>query len=544
MALRSSKAPSWGGALLALGVVAGSADVANAVCEPIGPREIRCTIEQVSDCEQILDYPYARNLFCPAAFRAVEEMAEVVAAQIGATAPARQVFYYFQTLADPERPPDNQAQTTVPCLETRAPFTQRARVVIGGGTPVCHLAAFATSPGPVGSEGASDPSNPVPTTLRGYPDYFQRLFAPMPPFPLAKFRAGSVFDPLVASLGEAGRAGFLADDPKFSPTRLYDPRRWLLDRGYQGISGGGGGGWGGEIGVVGPTGERVHLLAFGGGGGGGMTSKRTPEGSLATASTRVGAGGGGGMQLAEGYVSQGKSYNGLGLGAGFGSGESSVQYTYNDYAGSGRPPKPPHRFDPRIVADYRMQVKRLHTQLRERYESGTTVVLTGGGGMGAGFAYLRLNGQEYEPHALSTQAGFLFDLEFQRPGGNGPHGGVDPNDETVYEHLGDDFRIANQRAYKACGSDYGNFACMCPKQHAIVLCLVGKQLGDPSKIPSWLQQPHCGGEDGDAAETNGDAGFSSYQRVLLDAAEGVDAACRGTVQAFLTSTNTPSGVAY
>jgi hypothetical protein len=537
------KLPIHGAGLLMLVGLAASAGGATPVCEPLDARQLRCTIERVADCEQILDYPYARNLFCPAAFRAAKRMAATLAKQLGIGGPTRQTFYYFQTLADPDAPPEQQAQTTVACLDTPAPFTRRAHVVIGAGTPLCHLVAFATSPGPVGPEGASIAGNPVPTPLRDYPGYFRRLFDPMAPYPLGQFRTGSLFDPLVANLGTAGRAAFLADYPKFSPTRLYDPRRWLLDRAYQGISGGGGGGWGGEIGVLTPTGERVHLFAFGGGGGGGMTSTRTQSSTTdATARTRVGAGGGGGVQFANGYVSADRSYNGLGLGAGFGSEESEVQYTYNDYAGSGRRPRRPHRYDERIIADYRMQLKHLHEQLRTRYESGVTVILTGGGGMGAGTEYLMRNGQEYEPHALSTQAGFLFDFEFDRPGGNDPPVGVDPNEEDVYEHLGEDFRVANQVAYEACGRDYGNFACMCPKQHATVLCLLAKQIGDPAKIPSWLQQPHCGGESEEAVA--GDAGFSSYQQVLLDAAEDADEECRDTVRAYLTEVNTPSNAVY
>ena len=44
------------------------AQAAGPVCTPIADGQLRCAIAKISDCEAINDYPYARNLFCPAAF--------------------------------------------------------------------------------------------------------------------------------------------------------------------------------------------------------------------------------------------------------------------------------------------------------------------------------------------------------------------------------------------------------------------------------------------------------------------------------------------
>src|SRR5690606_2671760 len=126
-------------------------------------------------------------------------------------------------------------------------------------------------------------------------------------------------------------------------------------------------------------------------GGGGLTSMRRAGDAHAT--TRVGAGGGGGMQFADGWRFAGRSYDGLGLGAGVSSEESAVEYSYSDSADSGRRPKPRHRYDPRIVADYAEQLRNLHRRLRNRYRRGDVVVLEGGGGMGGGTEYVRPNGE-------------------------------------------------------------------------------------------------------------------------------------------------------
>jgi alkylation response protein AidB-like acyl-CoA dehydrogenase len=90
------------------------------------------------------------------------------------------------------------------------------------------------------------------------------------------------------------------------------------------------------------------------------------------ASSVLGAGGGGGMQFANGYVFQNRHYIGLGLGTGVGSTEATVQYSYNDYPASGRPPVLVHQYNPAVIAEYQTQLTNLKQQLRSRYGSGKT----------------------------------------------------------------------------------------------------------------------------------------------------------------------------
>jgi hypothetical protein len=522
----------WNGLPVAALLIAsaGPAVAADPVCTPSGNGQLRCTIDAISDCEQVSDYPYARNLFCPAAFSAVSEMVSEVARTLGAEVPASGSFHFFQTIADSAT---EEAQTTTACLATPAPWD--SNFVEGAGVPLCHLVAYATSPGPVVAGEPSD--SPVPGSLRGYPAYFKSLYAPTPDFPLREFRSGSVFDPIVESLGAAGYAGFVADYPDFSPTELYDPDGWHADYEYRGLSGGGGGGWGGEIAVVSRRGDPVTLLAFGGGGGGGMTSFREGPTQVVTS---LGAGGGGGMQFGNAYRVKSRNYGGLGLGAGVGSGEPSVQYSYNDYDGSGSPPQPVNEYNPDVIDEFTTQLANLGEELRARYERGKVVAVMGGGGMGGGTEYLMTNGQEYEPHALSTQAGFQFRYEFELPAlratgaAAGVFSGLQVEQQDFYELLGEDFRIANDQAFEECGRDYSNYACMCPRSHAIVICLAGEQLGDPDEIPTWLQEQHCP----DERATRPRNGFSSYQQLLLSSIEP-ESPCARVLRDYFTRLNTP-----
>jgi hypothetical protein len=78
---------------------------------------------------------------------------------------------------------------------------------------------------------------------------------------------------------------------------------------------------------------------------------------------------------------------------------------------------------------------------------------------------------------------------------------------------------------------------MCPRAHATVICLVGQQIGDPKKIPSWLQQQHCSDEA--APTTHVANGLTSYQQLLLDAARDAPSACAGVLTDYFTGLNSP-----
>jgi hypothetical protein len=397
----------WWLVVVSLVVSANAAALAaDPVCVPMGDGTLRCTIARVSDCNAIRDYPYARNLFCPAAFSAARSV--LPGADPGR---ARTDERLLLLLSDPRRSAacGRRSSADNDCLSRYAGAASRGRsVVVGAGTRYA-IWPPTDEPRACPRRKRHPTEEPVPTPLRAYPTSFSKLYSPAASFPLTKFRSGSIFDPIVEGLGAAGHDGFVEDYPQFAPIRTYDPASWRLDARYQGISGGGGGGWGGEIAVLGPDASPSTLLAFGGGGGGGMTSTRRPASSV------LGAGGGGGMQFANGYVFQNKHYTGLGLGAGVGSTEAKVQYSYNDYPASGRPPLPVHQYNPAVIAEYQTQLVNLTRQLKSRYGSGKTIVLMGGGGMGAGTEYLMENGEEFVPPAMSTQAGFQFSYVFHAP---------------------------------------------------------------------------------------------------------------------------------
>jgi hypothetical protein len=199
-----------------------------AICIPVNINGYRCEIRRLSDCQSIYDYPYARNLFCPASFSAARAMGYMVANTLGLQAPSRTAFYLYQTAPEPLSPPDNKAQTTTACLDTPKPWAYGE--IAGAGVPVCHLLAYATSVGPINRKSPSESVNPVPSNLRDFPRYFRTLYAPTQQEPLTRFRSGSLqYDPIVRALGSAAYDGFLADYPGYSPTNLYDPASWHED---------------------------------------------------------------------------------------------------------------------------------------------------------------------------------------------------------------------------------------------------------------------------------------------------------------------------
>ena len=108
--------------------------------------------------------------------------------------------------------------------------------------------------------------------------------------------------------------------------------------------------------------------------------------------------------------------------------------------------------------------------------------------------------------------------------------------QSIYEVIGESYQTASKLAFELCGSDYSKFACMCPIEHAIVICMATEAVGgDPAKVPGWLGQRHCPGDDPIAAP--GLAVFSSYQRYLLGAASALPKACTAELSRFFKAQN-------
>lgn len=466
------------------------------ICKKITGGQLRCDIRSVADCLAIEDYPYARNLYCPASYTAANQVFEVLLRNLGKQHRIQKQFSFYQTVpvSNPKKPGYlDPSQTQTPCMETPAPWN--TNVILGAGQPLCHLIAYVSS---VGSQGLSrvDPQNPIPPALRDYPAYFSALLDPSRQLPLTEFKSGGDFDPLVKGLGRDGYSLFVSDYPIYSSNTLYLPSPAALDPHFQGMSAGGGGGSGAEV-VLNGNGISRTLLTFGGGGGGGLTSTRNPDPSNSVSA--LGAGGGGGMQFASDYRSHGRSYNQLGLGAGTSSNEGKVQYSYYQPISGAVT----HNYDDLIISEYQQQLKNLFKQLRNGLTHHGTVVLKGGGGMGAGAEYLMADGEEYQPHALSTQAGFQFRFTISdhpeslsnliAMGATSPsEPSMTAQQKKLYAALGGIYQFASQKAYEACGNNYDNYSCICPATQAVVNCLAGYVLKEkPSALPQWIQQAHC-----------------------------------------------------
>jgi hypothetical protein len=82
-----------------------------------------------------------------------------------------------------------------------------------------------------------------------------------------------------------------------------------------------------------------------------------------------------------------------------------------------------------------------------------------------------------------------------------------------------------------------------------VICLMGRELGDPAKIPAWLQQQHC---PNDPAFLNQPVDrLTSYQHLLLDNASvtpesddrnarAPQPSCRTVLLTYFESLNAPA----
>ena len=79
----------------------------------------------------------------------------------------------------------------------------------GAGTPLCDLVAYVTSPGPDATKAKK--GDPIPATLRGFPDYYGKLYSPDKKFELTKFRTGSAFDDVAVC---DSKASCVASDQK------------------------------------------------------------------------------------------------------------------------------------------------------------------------------------------------------------------------------------------------------------------------------------------------------------------------------------------
>ena len=513
MTVKFNNIKIYGLVLLTLSFSTSMAHAQQVVCKNQSPsgNQISCNITSEADCAQVNDYPYARNLFCPASYRSAQKMIETLKTfiNVDSTVTISSSFLFFQT---PSSKFPN-SQTDQSCMTAPFKITPliTSGVIRGGGEALCDLVGYVTSPGPTDLN-LINPQNPLPLNLRSFPSYFESLWAGNNEYPLNDFAPGRRFDGLISNLGASATTGFITVEPSITINSIYGPDNWKNEPAYNGISGGGGGGWGAEILTLPQSqSQGLTLFTFGGGGGGGLSStpKPTPKNNF----TYLAGGGGGGAQFANGFISQGKSYNGLGLGAGGSQSlaaadskgnkiQSEISYSYNDSINN-NPPRTNHAI---LIDDYSKQLVVLKQKLISALASGQKVILKGGGGMGAGAEYYDAKLNEITPHALSTQAGFQFRFEIvsKKAVFSSPRRGyssnilteqlIDQNQNLLYQRLGPIFQTANRQALNHCGNSYTNYNdCVCPATQAIVTCLAMSTLGvsNPNLVPKWLGNQYC-----------------------------------------------------
>jgi len=436
-------------------------------------KEFSCTITKLSDCNNLLNTPYDRNLLCPSAYGVAYTMRKRVAKLLGQEAKTTGSFLYYQTIPDVGKVPAGvESQTTIPCMATPHPWN--ATDSIGVGLPLCSLlaraASFNTRPRPSGGY-PEDKLNPV-TSANQYTNYHKKLIFMDPFSDVGNFGENSEWDPIVKRLGSSGGNVFSKMEPSFQDGAAYNP--WnLATPPYFGISGGGGEGWGAEIAI-----DNSTLLEFGGGGGAGMTSY---TGNSSVIPSRVGAAGGGGVNIGSGYTRNGINYNGLGLGAGADYKTDTATYSY--YAagstGDGQPV-----YNATTVNQYITEMELLHAQLKQSCAAGKTVVFQGGGGAGAGAEFLQSNGSEYAPHAISTQGGFQFSYRITC---NKQRAAAAVMPVGLYVELGRLYSQAIVMAKASCGG-WSDYSCICRTSNAYLVAVLKEKY---NVLPAWLNSSTC-----------------------------------------------------
>jgi hypothetical protein len=441
-----------------------------------GRRQLSCTITKRSDCNNLLNTPYSRNLFCPTAYGAAYTLKKELLTLLGPKAQSVGSFYHFQTLPDAGTVPiGDENQSTDPCMTVPAPWNSTETVSVG--LPLCGLLARAASfdvrPNPVAGV-YNDKGNPIVSTNR-FTKYFKNLVFPTDfTSNVVNFRENSTWDRLVENLGASGAQLFTKLQPDFLNGTAYNPLN-LTTPSYYGMSGGGGEGWGSEISV-----ENSILFQFGGGGGAGMTSYIDPI-SRTLVQSKIGAGGGGGANFGDGYTRSNVTYKGLGLGAGsdYETGRRTYSYYKAGETGNGQ-----LLYNDTLVAAYISEMRILRARLKKECAAGKKIKFQGGGGAGAGAEFLKSNSEQHQPNAVSTQSGFSFSFVIQCSK-MGPKAAPYPT--GLFAEIGIIYSTANKIAKEKCGG-WSNYSCICRTSHAYVIADVKKKYKD---VPVWLKASHC-----------------------------------------------------
>lgn len=483
-----------------------------------------------TQCGTIQSRPFA-VLDCEGSFQYAQNFYSLIARTLNTTlSTTAQHFNYFQHTPSPN-------ETTTNCLTAKQTGITLDPNITGGGASLCTLMGYATSNS--GSQGA---------VSKLFPPYLTQLLGTSYPITdstevldnlaqlLTQFDTPAM-DSLVRDVGYTGYVDFLntyylqqstvpysdcgVPPHAACPSIYYLPYQkeatllttWPpAGNDYWGASGGGGSGAGYQIEAFMPH-STTHFTLFSGGGGGGG-GNTTPEGLHTPVIDLIntGSGGGGGSQFANCYTNNAQdSLNGLGLGAGTGSGLSTPEghdVTFQppppvdySYLPPNTTPLMPHSI---ILNQYGTNLTYLfHTLIPQLYNAGYTITITGGGGGGAGLEFLNNEGSEYLPQPVSIGYGFNFCYVFNK---NKIYTDSDcissPNagssglalDSIIYQNLGNFFNQGMSLAVEHF-KGYTDYVQICTFQHAYVICELTNLLYanhyTSADIPTWLINPHC-----------------------------------------------------
>jgi hypothetical protein len=484
-----------------------------------------------TNCNNIQSRPYAA-LNCSGSYQYALNFYQLIARTLNTTlASAEQHFNYYQHTP-------NANETTINCIDAKQNGVNLDSRITGGGTQLCTLIGYASSnSAETGQASLSKLFPPYLTKLLGtsYPITDNTLVLDNLSQLLSQFGTMNM-DTSVKDLGYTGYVNFLNTYYLQQDTRSYDscgvnsqapclsmyylPYQKNIDlidtwppvgNNYWGISGGGGSGAGYQIEAFMPGSTTHYTLFTGGGGGGGGNT--TPE-SINTppiALLNIGSGGGGGSQFANCYARNGVNLNGLGLGAGIGSGLSTFEGTPVTFA---LPPPVAYSYYPPatsplmgvsdILTEYVNNLTYLYqTLIPMLYDTGYTITITGGGGGGAGLEFLDARGTEFSPQPVSIGYGFNFCYVFNKnktytnsdcisSSNAGPRGNL--LESIIYQNLGNFYNQGMALAVKKYNG-YSDYTHLCTFQHAYVICELTNLLYanhfTSADIPTWLINPHC-----------------------------------------------------
>jgi hypothetical protein len=178
------------------------------------------------------------------------------------------------------------------------------------------------------------------------------------------------------------------------------------------------------------------------------------------------------------------------LGAGFGHDEKNVQYSYYP-AGKEPDPKDKFVYQPEVIREFDAQLANMKAMLLAAYKNGQTVKYEGGGELGSGLEYIKKNGDQYVPHAVSQQSAFYFTYNFRKAtksqrASKKPK----PGSQGFYKDLSKIQGKARDQAMKKCGGGYSDYKCVCETSNKITINMVTKKYGK-SAVPDWMKDLKC-----------------------------------------------------